>query len=135
MRRFISHPDDIPIACRLCPKSADNQPGLRNFSAEGLSFHSAFPIQPGSLVTIRIDQVDPPFEGRVQVCWCRAIGEDYEIGASLVDDEQGFGLRMAEQLCHIEHYRRTIGDSQARALTEDEAAQEWIERYAEQFPQ
>lgn len=41
---------------------------------------------------------------------------------------------MVEQLCHIEHYRRTVRESQGRALGSQEAAIEWIERYAEAFP-
>ena len=135
MRRFITHPDDIPIICQPCIREQQGLPKLCDFSAEGLSFHTGLPLAPGSIVAIRIDQVEPPFEGRVQVCWCRAVGEDYEIGASLLDDDQEFGLRMTEQLCHIEHYKRTVSDRQARSLSSEEAALEWIDRYADQFPE
>ena len=41
---------------------------------------------------------------------------------------------MVEQICHIEHYRRTVHESQGRSLSSHEAAPEWIERYAEAFP-
>ena len=48
----------------------------------------------------------------------------------MTDDE--FSVRMVEQICRIEHYR---ADQRAhgRILTSQQAAMEWIERYAEKF--
>jgi hypothetical protein len=38
---------------------------------------------------------------------------------------------MVEQICHIEHYRRAVRESQSRTLSSQEAAIEWIECYAD----
>jgi hypothetical protein len=46
---------------------------------------------------------------------------------------RSFILRMAEQICHIEHSRRTVRESQGRTLSSQEAAIEWIECYADTF--
>jgi hypothetical protein len=41
---------------------------------------------------------------------------------------------MVEQLLHIESYRREIEQQEGRPLTTEEAAREWIGRYASSFP-
>jgi hypothetical protein len=44
---------------------------------------------------------------------------------------RSFILCMVEQICHIEHYRRAVHESQGRTLSSREAAIEWIEGYAD----
>jgi hypothetical protein len=41
---------------------------------------------------------------------------------------------MVEQVCSIERYRRLMESEEGRVLTRDEAAQEWIAKYAGRFP-
>ena len=41
---------------------------------------------------------------------------------------------MIEQICHIEHYRHEIEQVEGRKLNSEEAAREWIQRYASEFP-
>jgi hypothetical protein len=48
--------------------------------------------------------------------------------------DESFMARMVEQLCHIAHYRQRVVQRQGRELSEEEAASEWIARYAEWFP-
>jgi len=55
------------------------------------------------------------------------------VGVEFLDQDILFRLRMVEQICHIEQYRRTVRESQGRVLSSQEAAIEWIERYAEAF--
>ncbi len=43
-------------------------------------------------------------------------------------------MRMVEQVCHIERYRADVLEREGRALTGEQAAEEWIKRYAEDFP-
>jgi hypothetical protein len=42
---------------------------------------------------------------------------------------------MVEQVCHIEEYRRTVQRLEGRELSAEEAAFEWIHRFAAQFPE
>ena len=44
-----------------------------------------------------------------------------------------FQGRMEDQCCQIRRYRRDISRIEGRQLSQDEAALEWIERYAESF--
>ena len=41
---------------------------------------------------------------------------------------------MVEQICHIEQYRREVLKKEGRRLSSEEAASEWIVKYASDFP-
>jgi hypothetical protein len=43
-------------------------------------------------------------------------------------------MRMVEQVCHIEQYKKELFEDEGRALTGEQAAMEWIKRFAEGFP-
>ena len=66
--------------------------------------------------------------------WNREKQHGYEIGLQFDDPEQLYQLRMIEQICHIEHYRQQVEQQEGRHLTSEQAAKEWIRRYAGDFP-
>jgi hypothetical protein len=37
---------------------------------------------------------------------------------------------MVEQVCHIEHYRKEVMVCEGRQLTSEDAAKEWVAKYA-----
>ena len=76
----------------------------------------------------------PPFETTARVAWCRLRDGEYELGLSFIDPDDAFRARMVEQICHMEHYRRQVHETEGRSLTTEEAAREWIERNAARFP-
>jgi hypothetical protein len=41
---------------------------------------------------------------------------------------------MVEQVCHIEEYKQAMLRIEQRKLTSQQAAREWIDKYAAQFP-
>lgn len=54
----------------------------------------------------------------------------------IIDDEDTcavFKARMLAQISRIDEYRRQIARSEGRELSRDEAAREWIHRFAEEF--
>ena len=50
-----------------------------------------------------------------------------------VPNQASFRKRMEAQCGQIEHYRATVMYSEGRFLSQNEAALEWIERYANAF--
>jgi hypothetical protein len=54
-------------------------------------------------------------------------------GAAGADLQDIFQARMKSQCQAIERYRLAVERDEARVLSQDEAAQEWIERFAEVF--
>ncbi len=134
MRKYIRHPSDIPIECDVGEAPHEQRQLLNNVSLGGLSFQSATSMSLGVAVTIRVPFVNPGFEARGQVAWCRRSGMGYDIGVKLIDHEEVFSTRMVEQVCHIEHYKREILKTEGRHLSGEEAALEWIAKYAHLFP-
>lgn len=142
MRQFIRHPIDVPIEIGIGEQAASEvvQPGAPvhtlDISQGGLAVACERALSPGTLVEIRIPCVQPPFLGRARVAWCQRHEIDgFELGVTFLDDDDAFRARMVEQVCHIEDYRQSVLRLEGRALGLDEAALEWIGKFAAQFPE
>ncbi len=135
MRQFIRHPLDVPIEIRT-DQSESAAFQTQDISLGGLAVHSAVPVAAGSLIEVRIAYVDPAFEARARVAWCRPRreGGGYEVGVSFLDAEDVYRARMVAQICYIEDYRRSVARAEGRELSSEEAAGEWIAKYAHRFP-
>lgn len=133
-RQFIRHAAGVPIEIRtVAGRPRRRQPSI-DISEGGLSFVSDDEIPIGSTIEIRIGQVDPPFEARARVVWTRRQAKGHCIGVQFLDADDAFRVRMVEQVCSIENYRRRVEAEEGRILSRDEAAQEWITKYAGRFP-
>ncbi|HSC76026.1 MAG TPA: PilZ domain-containing protein [Pseudomonadales bacterium] len=134
MRRYLRHPVDIPI--ELYPATS-GQPRLRlrNYSFGGLCCSSPRHLTPGTAVDIEIPDIQPPsYYGKGVVAWCVEAGGYYEVGIRFATEQEAFESRMAEQMCHIESYRRRVSMLEGRELSPDEAAYEWVSEYAQRYP-
>jgi len=134
MRHFIRHPAAIPIEVNERDHPAAAVLHVHNVSVGGLAFQSGIALEPGAIVDVRISSVRPPFESKARVVWCSGREEGFELGVEFLDADDAFRARMVEQVCHIENYKREIYRTEGRALTSEEAAHEWIGKYAAQFP-
>lgn len=135
MRSYIRHPSDIPIEYQADEQAEGvGHEHLNNISAGGLSFTSAHELIAGSLITIRISNVEPDFVARAQVAWCRSEGENFVVGVAFTESGDLFRARMVEQVCHIEQYKAEVLAEEGRKIDGEEAAQEWIQKFARTFP-
>ena len=135
IRKYIRHPSDVPIQVILDRvEDDDGDETLTNISLGGLSFVSpqALNVFQRVRVCIPIIKEDNFIEGRV--IWCEKARNGYEIGLEFDSSKEVFRLRMIEQICHIEHYRKEIERQEGRVLSTDDAAKEWISKYAGDFP-
>ena len=123
MRQFIRHPLDVPIEIRTDHRGPAAALQTQDISLGGLAVHSEV-------------HVEPAFEARARVAWCRPCrdGAGHEVGISFLDPEDVFRARMVAQVCYIEDYRRSIARAEGRELSSEEAAGEWIAKYAHKFP-
>ncbi|MDZ7748706.1 MAG: PilZ domain-containing protein [Halofilum sp. (in: g-proteobacteria)] len=131
-RTYIRHPARVPI--RVTSVSAAGASEVADVSYGGLSFTCPERQQAGAEIELRIPDVDPGFRGRARVVWCRSTRDGYRVGVRFLDPHDAFRSRMVEQLCAIEGYRREVLEREGRRLTGDQAAAEWIRRYADGFP-
>ncbi len=134
MRKFIRHPSDIPIEFDVEGMAVHKEESLHDVSFGGLSFTSKISIEPGSSIKITIKFVKPAFKSTAVVKWCRKSGDQFDIGVAFNDPEDAYRIRMIEQVCHIEHYKREALIKEGRNLTGEQAAKEWIKRFASKFP-
>lgn len=134
MREYIRHPSDIPIKYHIQGFEAGYTDSLKNISAGGLSFRSSVKIKENTPIIINIPVIKPGFRVRGVVVWCHPDDNVYDIGVRFLDKETEFRVRMIEQICYIEHYRKEVLLNEGRRITSEQAALEWIEKYAQDFP-
>lgn len=135
MRSFIRHPSDVPIDFQLGEVVAESADYLKNVSRGGLAFHAHTELTPGTVIQITIPLVDPVFEALGRVSWCkRDEANEFEIGIEFIAEDDVFRARMVEQICHIEHYKQEVLEKEGRQLNGEQAAAEWITKFAHGFP-
>lgn len=125
---------DIPIEVAVAEQYGAVTRRLTDLGHGGLCFDAAAPIAPGTVVRLRISSIRPAFEATARVAWCRPRGDHHVVGVSFAEDTDLFRVRMVEQVCHIELYRRHVLELEGRALSSQAAALEWISKYAHEFP-
>lgn len=134
MRSFIRHPSNIPIDFQLEDLVVEGNEYLKNVSVGGLAFNSKSSLDVGSIIRVKIPLVEPVFQALGRVSWCRPEDDHFEVGIEFLDENDTFRARMVEQICHIEEYKQDVLKNEGRKLTGEEAASEWIQRYAIKFP-
>ena len=135
MRSYIRHPVDIPLDVQIADQEKNARHlHLNNVSHGGLAFNTADPVECGTMVKLSIDLIEPPFEVTGMVTHCHANNDGYVVGVEFINRDDMFVARMVEQICHIEHYRKEVQRSEGRKLSGQEAAMEWVERFAGKFP-
>jgi len=134
-RHYVRHPSDVPIAWSLEDIAVEGSEYLKNVSEGGLAFLSMAAVTLGALLVIQIPAIDPQVSLKGVVVWCSPCeNQQYEVGVRFVDENNHFRMRMVEQICHIEHFKKEILETEGRVISGEEAALEWISRYATDFP-
>ena len=134
MRKYIRHPATIPIFYDQIDIAAKRKDLLKDISLGGLCFQSKRSIEPGTVLLIQIPFATPLFQERAMVMWCRQTKTSYEIGVRFMAEESNFRMRMVEQVCYIQKYKEDMVELEGRELSSEEAALEWVRKYARDFP-
>jgi hypothetical protein len=138
IRKFIRHPTDVPIHVTLdWAEDEDDETvdqTITNVSLGGLAFMSQKPLEVLQRVRVSIPVLRQDNHLVGNVVWCEKSGNSYEVGIEFEKSRDVFRLRMIEQICHIEQYRNEVERLEGRVLSTQEAAGEWISKYAGDFP-
>ncbi len=134
MRQYIRHPFAVPIKYKMDDTGRIHEDDMRNISEGGLSFQAQTPIEKGAEIIINIAVKSPAFEAHGIVMWCKEELDHFEVGVQFDSPTAEFGMRMVEQVCYIEQYRRDVKEFEGRELSPEAAAREWIEKYAKELP-
>ena len=138
-RAYIRHPAEVSI--EVSPYSSQEQLNLHldNVSMGGLSFDSNQKFNKNTIVKLKIPDVKPVFKVNAIVRWCRDYATDqtqnkYELGVEFLDTDDAFKVRMIEQVCHINEYRKKLQKESGKRISWNKASTEWIANYASTFP-
>ena len=124
----------MPVQISLGDVVAHRTEYLNNISFGGLSFRSGIPVEKGTRIKIKIPLVRPIFEADGKVIWCRKGDGTFDVGVKFISPGDNFKIRMLEQVCHIQSYKTEVYEKEKRVLTGEQAALEWIKKYADKFP-
>ena len=132
-RKFIRHPAEIPIDISYSSNQTSLTRETHNISCGGLSFKTDQPVPLYQIIMLSIRITKPYFEEPAQVVWCKENPDGYEIGVEFMAEDAAFRAKMVEQVCHIEQYRKEREALDGKLLTSQEAALEWIDKFAADF--
>jgi len=139
-RRFIRHPLNIPVTCRVIKDTLDEkEPGAPattgNISIGGLLFSIKHPLRVGSLIMIKMPFEDKVFNVKSKVVHCTKNSGTklYNVGASFYKINDAFKVKLIEQIYLIAEYRDLRSVQLGREVSLEEASREWIKRYSERF--
>ena len=133
-RRFIRHPARMPIHFDLQGRTDGRDEYLRNVGEGGLCFTTEEALRPGRSIRLTIPVFAERYQVEATVAWCRPAEAGFEVGVRFMTPQDRFCVRMVEQLCYIEDYRNQVEREEGRQMAREQAAEEWIERFAEVFP-
>ena len=130
-QNYIHHPDEFPI--KLTPRECENLLSNSN-PALKLVCHSNTQFLSGDVIGIEVPSVGPDLEVTGVIDWCSTSDKGYELGITFANQDALMRIRMLEQLCYIQRYRKHVLSIEGRDLSEQDAALEWIDKYANLFP-
>lgn len=132
---YISHPCNIPAQITICSKTSFSPNTTSESGNIGISFMTDkfYAIDVALEVEIALNQ--PSFKATGRVAWCIPERDGrFRTGIVFDDPDTVYSVRMVEQICHIEHYRKQVEAQEGRQLSSEDAATEWIMRFAKDFP-
>ncbi len=134
MRQYIRHPSNMPVELHIAEHGAEQQ-ALQDISLGGVACHCDVPADVGSPVDLTIPLPEGDTQHSGVVAWCKEDEPGYLIGISFCDQDSLYHIRMIEQLCAIEAYRKALEQALGRPVDSEEAAKQWIKENAADFPQ
>ena len=131
-RKFIRHPVDVEIRLSRAGFKGSGEVLMSDVSGGGLAVQTCVFYEEGTRLKVRIPHVPVAFEAIGEVCWHRILNDQYEIGIRFLDEGSTLRMRMVEQICQIEQYRKQLM-AEGNLTSFEDAAREWIDKYAEDF--
>lgn len=127
---FIRHPDEFPIELDIKESNSlsTTPPSLELVCHSDKAFHS------GEGITLKIPSIAAQLEVNGTIQSCNNASNGYELGIAFGDNCALMRIRMLEQLCYIQRYRNHVLTVEGRDISDQDAALEWINKYAHLFP-
>ncbi|MGH7898216.1 MAG: PilZ domain-containing protein, partial [Candidatus Binatia bacterium] len=124
----------VPLAVRPRTGGSELKSTVGDLSEGGLAFACDSPLEPGTVVEVSLPLADQPFllVGCVRRCEPAATSE-FRIGVEFLHPAMSFRMKLAEQILRIQELRRELSRERGEEISNEEAARQWVERYAAEF--
>lgn len=139
-RHFIRHPLSLPLTYKVIkPGLSKDREDIRsetiNVSVGGLLFPAKHPVEPNSMIAIKMPFEDKMFNIKAKVIRCVNNSETkfYDIAVSFFRLNEAFKAKMIEQIYLIAEYRNLLTLQSGKEVSLEEASRKWIKRYSERF--
>jgi len=136
-RKFYRHPWRVPIQYyERQERIPDISPSV-DVSEGGIAFYAPRFIAKGTHVHLKIPVGDQMFEINGIVAYSNRLPrlDRYRTGVAFLDPTSAFRAKLAEQMLEIQKYRDKVSEKLGHSISEEEAALQWIEKYAQHFSQ
>ncbi|WP_293267190.1 hypothetical protein [Neptunomonas sp.] len=132
---YIRHPNDIPTQISLCSDDILSSNTASHSGKIGISLSTDRFHAIGTALEVEIAINDPTFKASGHVSWCIPEKDgSFRTGLVFDDPATAYAVRMIEQICHIEEYRKEMESIEGKPMSSEDAAHEWITRFAKDFP-
>lgn len=134
-RKFFRHPIKVPIQLTRVESKTSLKSQAEDLSQGGLSFLWPEPILEGTHLELSIPIEKQLFKMSAHVTHSQKDASTglFKIGVCFQDSISAFRAKLAEEIIQIRQYREKMSLLRGRQLSEEEAAEIWIDRNAEDF--
>ena len=134
-RKFYRHPVSVPIQYQTVSEKAPDKSSSVDVSEGGVCFMAGHYLPVGTKLSLRIPVGNQVFKVSGQVAYCASeSGEPrFRTGVAFLDPASAFRAKLAEEMLQISEYQKKISLESGRDIGEEEAAREWIRKYAKDF--
>ncbi len=135
IRRHVRHVTGIPIEVSLDYhqnyQAAEDT--ITNVSLGGLCFVADDRLDINESIQVRFPVLDQETLIDGKVVWCNKTAKGYEVGLEFNDPTEVDRLKMIDQIRQIEDFRSQQALREGRQLSSEQAAREWVSKYAGDF--
>jgi len=133
--RHIRHVSGIPIAVTLDFNHSYQveDDSITKVSLGGLCFIASDRLELNESIQVRFPALNQEHSLDGKVVWCNKTVKGYEVGLEFGDAAEVERLKMIEQICQIESFRQEQEKRVGCKLSGEQAAREWVSRYAGEF--
>ena len=134
-RQFFRHPIKVPIQLTRVETNTSENSHAEDLSQGGLSFLWPEQIHDGTRLELSIPVEKQLFKMNAHVTHFQKDTETglFKIGVCFKDSISAFRAKLAEEILQIRQYREKMSLLRGHQLSEEEAAEMWIDRNAKDF--
>ncbi len=135
-RKFFRHPIHVPIRLRFIDEDKTAVSESTDLSLGGLCFLWKKRLTKGKLLMLTIPVKEKIFDDiKAKVAYSREDRKTahYRTGVAFMDAPSAFKAKLAEEALQILQYQKELGRELGHEVSEEEAADRWIRRFAESF--